>query len=279
MRIVVFELLKIFKRKIFLCALLFGFTTNILLLFKSLKIYNSSSNVSHYDLGWKILFSNLGLWYLIGFIIIVGISPIFTEEYSTGVDSLLLCSKLGRNSLVTSKITASLLFILILAAAFILMDLSFYHYNFYLPDSNAPIQSLLMFQGSPYNLTIVQMLLIISVIKLGGCMAFGLLVLFVSARTKSIILSFFINGSVLYIPFVLPIDQSSFFYFIKEFNFEKLMSVNEFFYINRTFNVFSHNIHYFNVALFIAVFLSAIIVLLTYKSYVNHQIYKVVDEL
>lgn len=51
----------------------------------------------------------------LGALIVVGLSLIFTQESTTGVDQYMLSSKLGRRTIVHAKIMASLIFILIVS--------------------------------------------------------------------------------------------------------------------------------------------------------------------
>src|SRR5690606_21533163 len=46
------------------------------------------------------------------FMLIVGISPIFSKEYSSGMDPFLLSSKYGRSKAVTAKLLAAMIFTL-----------------------------------------------------------------------------------------------------------------------------------------------------------------------
>ena len=58
----------------------------------------------------------MGLGFVVmGILVLIGVSPIFTEEYSTNMDLLILSSKRGRRSVVTSKILSTVVYCIFIA--------------------------------------------------------------------------------------------------------------------------------------------------------------------
>lgn len=84
--------------------------------------------------------------YTFGFVItafmtIIGIGPIFSKEYSSGMDQFLLSSKYGRSKAVTAKILASLVFILSVIAIWSLYSITRSVYSFGMHGWKSSLQS------------------------------------------------------------------------------------------------------------------------------------------
>lgn len=68
-----------------------------------------------YTRGWETtLLSIESLFLIMGFLIIVAVSPVFSEEYGCGMDALLLTGKYGKTKCITAKIMASFTFSVVL---------------------------------------------------------------------------------------------------------------------------------------------------------------------
>ena len=152
----------------------------------------------------------IDLIYTFGFVItafmlIIGISPIFSGEYSSGMDQFLLSSKYGRSKVVTAKILSAIIFtISVIAGWFALVQrILFIHTDGkdgahlckkYMNISTPPIHS---HWTRPY--VIMMSMHIIAAI------GFTLLVVFVSSICKKGMISLLISGFIFGVPFAIDV--------------------------------------------------------------------------
>jgi len=138
-----------------------------------------------------------------GLMMLLALPVCFTQEYQLKTDALLLSSKLGRNQAIVAKITASIVFITVFvfgcwtlnAAA----NIGFAGWGGW----DWPIQRLPRHESSPHTLVVWQYVLVQAVTNWLGCIVFGLFVLFLSARSGSYLVVFFIAGVVFVLPFFI----------------------------------------------------------------------------
>ena len=89
----------------------------------SMKAYNIADNLEKgiyygYDYGWNVaegVFDSVGI--LLIFVIIFGLCGVFSAEYNSGTDSLLMATKKGKNKLATAKILTGIIYSLICTIA------------------------------------------------------------------------------------------------------------------------------------------------------------------
>jgi ABC-type transport system involved in multi-copper enzyme maturation permease subunit len=92
----------------------------------------------------------------LGALVLLGVSPVFSEEYAVNVDALIFSSKNGRRKAVNAKIAASLIFVISAVLFFSMVNVftNMYFYGGYGWD--APLQSIFDYVISPYSLNIAQ---------------------------------------------------------------------------------------------------------------------------
>lgn len=176
---------------------------------------------------------------LIAIMILLGLSPVFAEDHAQKTIGLVLATKHGKKNLVTSKILASITYI-----GVVFISLHFTNFliqlNGYggLHGWDAPMQSLVNYPSdysmSPFNLNVRQFYFIMLTVQFIAGVAFGVLVLCLSNLTKNYLMTFFVSGSLLGLPFILRqirLDHG----FFKTFN---LFSYLEFIRIERLFDQF-----------------------------------------
>jgi ABC-type transport system involved in multi-copper enzyme maturation permease subunit len=258
------EILKIIRRRTFIFSFLLMILVNTLLHIipqNNLRVPNSSDLTN--------LINHFGLWYIIGFVIIVGLAPVISEEYSSGVDNFLLCCKRGRNRLVTYKIVAAATFIIAIALIFICMDFLFYVFNNNLAGVYISIKGIRIFRSSPYSFSVLVLLLAILFIKMLGAIELGILVLFISAISRSSMLTFIISGLVLYLPTMITKD--SLFYWFIEFSYKKIINASDFFINIKYYQIFKLKLSQLNITILIFFVLSVLFIYFTYYGYLTHK--------
>jgi len=140
---------------------------------------------------------------IIFILLLLGISPIFSEEYKTKVSTIILSSKRGRSGCVRAKILAAIIYAILIAFICNLIGTIVVTKMYGIEGLNAPMQSLFEFSCSPYNFTIVQFYLTLFFTSIIGAILFVLLILLISNITKSSMMTFFISGFIFVFPMLV----------------------------------------------------------------------------
>lgn len=154
-----------------------------------------------YHKGWDTIISSFELLMFAVFAICIVIAPVFSGEYQTGTDAVILCAKYGKTKLVTAKIAASLLFGTIAFLLHIMIALGLPLAAFGVDGWNLPLQ--LANTTIPYPFTFLQAVLInIGIIYL-VLLCMIALTLLLSAKMKSPYLVLMVVVPILFIPLFL----------------------------------------------------------------------------
>ena len=90
---------------------------------KELYGADSSHREFHYARGEQQFLGYMPMLLLVmGYFLIVALSPVFSDEYMRGTDALILTSKMGKKQCAISKVTASLIFTAVVAGVVILLN-------------------------------------------------------------------------------------------------------------------------------------------------------------
>lgn len=76
--------------------------------------------VKYINKTWANIFYNIdqfGIAFM-GVMILIGLAPLYSEEYATGMDSILLSSRYGKGQLISAKCYAAILYAFLYGAAF-----------------------------------------------------------------------------------------------------------------------------------------------------------------
>lgn len=78
--------------------------------------------------GWDKMLSSMGsvLAILLGLLVVITVSPVFSEEYSCHTDSVIYAARYGKTKLVTAKIIASLETVIGMYTVFLLLNAVLY---------------------------------------------------------------------------------------------------------------------------------------------------------
>ena len=144
-----------------------------------------------------------GLAPIMGIIIFTMFSGSFIQEYNSNIDGLIKASKNGKKQLVLSKfiangICASIvnLSILGLMAGKAVTGLNF-------KGLDLPLQQLWYFGNSGSNLTVLQMLLVVSLTVILGSFLFASIGLYLSSISKKATLPFIFGGLIMGAPYLV----------------------------------------------------------------------------
>lgn len=153
--------------------------------------------------GWSIIISSFELLMFAILAICIVIAPVFSGEYQTGTDAVILSAKYGKTKLTTAKITASLLFGTLAFALNLIVACGLPLAAFGTDGWNLPLQ--IGNTTVPYPLTFLQATLIsVGVIYLVLLGMIGLTLL-LSSKMKSPYLVLIVLVPILFIPmFITP---------------------------------------------------------------------------
>lgn len=208
---------------------------------------------------------------IFGAMIAMGLSPVFSEEYAIGSDSLLMTTKRGRRQLVTAKLLASVLYVLTMEVLLVAVNLicnvsMFNHHGF-----DYPLQSI--GYSAPFHLTIGAYIVVAVVIQLLGGIAFSMVTLLLSSWNRSSLVAFFIAAGILAVPeLVSKIGQAGWTQTVMDFSYTGLIQVSRLFQGFIAYNVFGYPVLYPILVIGLAILVSIPIVWLTYRVYCSHQI-------
>jgi ABC-type transport system involved in multi-copper enzyme maturation permease subunit len=227
-------------------------------------IYDYTYGYTHFD---SVLYT-LGI--LICFVLAICLAPIFSGEYTSGTDQLILSSKHGKKQLILAKfftgITLSTLVCLILI--FIIYVLSMLILG--TDGRNAPIQ--LFMPMCPYPLTMGQTALVYTACILSASLLTAAISILLSSKLKSPFGVIIIVTVLIVTPLFIKIDKM----FILSYNLLNLLPTKMLDFMNVTSSI---QYEFFGLVvppyLFMPIFaLLASIVLIpfAYRGFKNHQI-------
>jgi hypothetical protein len=216
-----------------------------------------------------------GLGFCLMFVLVLlGISPVFTDEYTSNMDSLILSAKKGRKAVVSAKIAATALYC---GFAGLIIPLANFCYQISalgFAGWNAPLQ--MYYQSSPYALTLGTFLLTETLIGVIACVFFGLLVLLVSALSKNVMVPFFACGCLVVLTTLIKTTFSAMspkaLMTFADFSYSELLRTQGLFENFKAYNIFGFPVLYLNLILMIYTIVTVIVVYLIYRLFPKHQV-------
>lgn len=157
-----------------------------------------------YNKGW-ISFLELGMYTMamfMGFLLIIALSPVFSEEYTRGTDALILTSRHGKWKCAWAKIIASYLFTLLCVGVFLVVSavVLFLDYGMTGAGSSVQLNSHWLLIDTPYFLPCVQAAGYAILLWLSGSLILTAVTLLISALCRSSFLTVVIGIAAYLIP-------------------------------------------------------------------------------
>lgn len=134
-------------------------------------------------------------------IVLVALSACYCSEYETGTDALLLSSVNGRRNLAMAKTSAALLFTTGVVIGYWCMNIALHLSLAGAEGWNEPLSALDKYVQTPYAITVWQYVLIQIGINWLGTVMLGMIVLWLSSRSKQALTVYFIGGIVWITPY------------------------------------------------------------------------------
>lgn len=205
------------------------------------------SYFSYYDGPAEIIdYTGTFSFIITGAMLLIGLSSIFTREYSSGMDNYILSSKKGRTTLTWAKLGAGLIYALTVVAAWEAVNVISKLYILGNLGWGTPLQFVFKYYFSPYGLNMLEFHLIQLGIHLSAAFGFAILILFISSVSKSSLLSFFISGAIFSLPFmaVEMIPLKAWISDMVKFSYLYIMRVEFLFAQFKTLNLFGYPVLY-----------------------------------
>lgn len=188
---------------------------------------------------------------IIAFLILLGLSSIFSGEYASKMDSLILSSKHGKSKLIRAKIIAALIFVLVLDVFFITLNTAGNLMIYGTHGYNAQMHFLDNYMNTPFNISIIEFYLIEILIHIIGCITFAFFIILLSSLCKTQISTFFLGSVALLIPFILDNVvkiKNPLVNLITRFSFINFIQVKKMFSSFIVYNILGHPVFYSVVA-------------------------------
>ncbi|MDU1844487.1 MAG: hypothetical protein E6778_02965 [Niallia nealsonii] len=136
-------------------------------------------------------------------LLLIGLSTIYSNEYSSGADNYLLSTRKGRKTVIWAKIFAALIYVLLLIIIFDLWMLFYYYLQFGIDGWEMAIQYYTYLSTSPYPFTFWEYHLVYLGMHILGGMGFALLIMLISMLNKNVLLTFIISAAVYILPLII----------------------------------------------------------------------------
>jgi hypothetical protein len=224
-----------------------------------------------YAFFWNIyftMFEGIIVIFLFMMILTFFISPLFTQEVKTEMDSIVLCSAKGRHEIVIAKLLCAGLTSAIIAVVYIIgFSIGIFAGYNNLNGFDSPVRSLDGFQWTMLDMTIGGAGALAAIWLIVVAVFFGLVLSFVSSKTKNQSAAFGLGIAILLAGSMSNYIGSEFqkvLWPLVDFNFGTLSMFNAIFGGNKVYNVFGMPVPYGAAALAVGLTLGAVACLLTF---------------
>ncbi|MBO3446343.1 hypothetical protein [Clostridium sp. CCUG 7971] len=155
-----------------------------------------------------VFFKYFGMAPIMGLVMFMMFSGSFILEYNSNMDGLIKATKNGKKQLVVSKFIAAGLSASIVNLSMLYAMAFKVFFKFKFDDINMPIKNLWYFGKSGSDITVIQLLLIMSVTVILGSFMLAALGLFLSSISKNAIIPFLVGGAFMAIPYFMGMRRT-----------------------------------------------------------------------
>lgn len=154
----------------------------------------------NYDWGyWKLRNLHMSYPFSIGLLVLIGLSPLFSAEYSRKTDVLILSSKHGKKKLIFSKIKAGLIFAVGIWAVIEIVNTLIVFGIYGTTGAEAYWQNFFM-DYAPFPFNQLQITLVTIATSLIGTIYFASVMMLISVCSKNQFISLLVGGIILLVP-------------------------------------------------------------------------------
>ena len=171
--------------------------------------HNQTIRLGYCD-GWDKLIYGMGsvVSLVMCLIVVITLSPVFSEEYALHTDSVIYSARYGRTKLSTAKIIASVEVVIGIYLLYLLLNMALYGSTYGFQGWNVNIQSALHYASSTYNLTFLQMFLISIILNICGIVALTLITLFFSSKMGTPVAALIVSCMACFLPVIFDFNDS-----------------------------------------------------------------------
>ncbi|MGL5346842.1 MAG: ABC transporter permease [Peptostreptococcaceae bacterium] len=148
-----------------------------------------------------------GLAPIMGIIMFTMFSGSFILEYNSNMDGLIKASKSGTKQLILAKFIANGICASIVNLSVLILIVSKPVFKFGVNGLDLPLKSLWYFGNSGSNITVLQMLLIVSITTILGSFLFAAIGLYLSSINEKATTPFIVGGIILGLPYLGMLPQ------------------------------------------------------------------------
>lgn len=215
-----------------------------------------------------VLFNTLGL--TAAFIMAICIAPLFSGEYTSGADQLILSAKHGKNKLITAKLFTGFSLAAVICLVLTTMSYCLSMVIFGADGGDAPLQLYTVL--SPYPLTIGQTALLLEICAFFACLMTAAITMLLSAKMKSPFSVIILISVLLIVPMLGSISETN----IILFNLFHLLPTQMMSFSSAMesiqYEIFGLVIKPYVFLPLFAATLSSLLTPFAYRSFKNHQI-------
>lgn len=207
--------------------------------------------------------------FIVMFLIAFILSPLFVNEYSQNMDSLILSSKNGKSSQIHAKIFTGISFSIVLTASILLIGYLICMCIYGFEGTSSPIQ--LHIPLLTYNFTMLEVVMVLfATTILGGLLMTGICLCLSSAVNHAIVV---LAVSVMVI--LLGMFDGIFPSFAEKVRYFLPSPMGTYFDVilnQYAWTIFGINIWLYQAVCIVAVVVSSLLLLLTYRNFKRHQV-------
>ena len=227
-----------------------------------------------YNEGWNKLINGFSqiLALLIGAIVITCLSPMFSDEYSTGAVAILLTTKHGKNKLIKAKIAAAYAFSTSVFLIFALLYTAFYGLTYGFSGAASNIQTIAGFGVSPYNLTAGELFIRVLGIGYLGLMSLTAITLLISSKSRNAYTALIPLAAILFMPLVDFSIISKVLQKIVLLFPVNVMWVSEIYRMGNFYNIFGLLVDQISAAIIVSVLSIIVFTPFSYRAFKSYQV-------
>lgn len=237
--------------------------------------YLSNEYKAYYDYSWgwsRLHAMQTVLPFTIGLLLIVVLTPMFSDEYGKKTDSLLLSAKYGKSKLIKAKIITSFSIAIFSWLLIQLINIATIFSLFGIEGSKAFVQNWAVNQ-SPYAFTYLTSYLAVTAMSFVGLLFLTSMILLISSRSKTPFISLIISAIIILLPTVhLDIFAGRVVQKILMFLPTNILIGVHHFKTFEAFYLFGNVIMLPSAAMAVAGILSILMVIGAYFSFKQHQV-------
>ncbi|MDP5274138.1 ABC transporter permease subunit [Chengkuizengella axinellae] len=173
-----------------------------------------------------------------GILLIIGLSTIFSNEATTGMNQILLSSKHGRKKVTSAKLFAAVVYVTFIIGIQFIINIGINTMLYTSQGWSSPIHKLDIFRDSPYAFNLLEYFSVQMMLHTLFALGFAMLILLISSLSKTSVKSIIISSILFILPLILSSFRISGLEDFIRYSYYNMMKVDEFFRFFEVFHIF-----------------------------------------